>query len=146
MYQDTKTFQIDSTYLFDAVSQVFSHSGGGESCKEHVWIYQGYESTLRGQYWEVVKGDRIGEGWQFYEKFTCNATKIDSLIVSNITYFDVIKLNLIKSETISELSYWIRADLYYKEGIGVIRREIFNPPIDTNTFDLIRHDVTLFNR
>jgi len=132
VYKESSGLAWDSTYVTRwNFSEMLDYFGTRES------VSISYESTRREPYGEIYFGGAITTNrhppWviESEAKFVCSAELIDSLSVGNSTYYGVLKG--IENDT---------TQLYYKEGIGVIKIvEYF--PTDTFTYDLIKHQVQL---
>ena len=135
VYKDTNTTLIDSTYVTSVDYNWSSGKSGSGSCGVHIstteTIDTEYNSNVRSTFRESIIVSSINTIYGQY--FLCGITPKDSIVLSTGTYYNVLDINYLDS-----------VRLFYKEGVGVIRRVEYNPPVDTTTYDLINYQVSLF--
>jgi len=136
VYQDTSNSQIDSVQVISWYNGPWWVNGASNCPYQLERITINYNSSLNGLYADERMGNIISQkvNGNFRLRYTCGSTQINSILISNTTYTNVTEF----------FPYDYSGIIYYKEGVGVIRKVRFNPPIDTTTFDLISHQVTLF--
>lgn len=134
IYKNTTTLSLDSTFITNVENEWTSSKNISGACGTHITTGQtintSYNSSLRNSYNESIKGSNTST--PYGELFLCNANTVDSIVTTTDTYYNVLDISLGSVR------------LFYKESIGVIRRVEYNPPIDTSTYDLINHQVNLF--
>jgi len=134
VYQDTSSLQIDSTYIV-SWEHGWEYNKAGSGCQPTTSVEEitfDYKSNLRGLYQEIMLLDYISENGTFNSKqMACSNETLDSLVVNNVVYYNVIKGGTSSS------------DLYYKKSIGIIRRVEYENNSST-TYDLINYNVNFF--
>jgi len=133
VYQDTINVQYDSSYV-DSWNMRLEAQLNGPGCGyEGQYIDINYISSYNGAYSEIMGDEHINSGDGRY-RYWCGGAPLDSLVVSSTTYYNVLETFPPDYDGI----------LYYKEGVGVVRKVYFNAPIDTVTLDLVNYHVNLF--
>ena len=141
VYQDTNTFLLDSTYVENWNNEFESRKSGPGSCAHFFnrdLVNFSYYSTRRDSFSRTLYGSYINiTASSGYDDriYACNEiVPLDSIVLLNSTVYNVVKISTLDS----------LITLFYKSGVGVIRRVEYNPPIDTLTYDLIDYQVSLF--
>lgn len=140
IYEHTNTQEIDSTYVSVQSANTYnSHGGPGNRCGSSYTDYVSvlYKSSRREQMSNVMMWNEVndtGPGTTGHNFFRCSTPPLDSMIVANVTYY-----NVIPAKTRDN------GDLYYKNKIGVIRMVEYDSLGTADTFDLVRHEVQLFD-
>lgn len=132
IYQDTSSLQIDSIFASSWSNDVIYIGGtvcGVPEQREEIWI--NYQSSVKGNYTAHLRGQIITTNSQTIAP--CVSTAVDSINIGGTLFYNVL-----------EISTGGTFKGYYKEPMGFIRKIEYNPPIDTTTYDLINHQVTLF--
>ena len=156
IYKNTKTEQIDSTYVLNWVKNkiIIGPGGPGEgSSGEQEFFELTFGSSMTPQFKEQLVFDFISKqtyyGGLLYVASRAvgderNNAKIldihDSLLIGNKMYTEVVEMKIVKDNYVP-----IEMNLFYKDSIGLLKKVLFEQN-DTTTYELINHNVSFFQR
>lgn len=140
VYQDSQTLEEDSTYVTGHDLKVEFDFNQRDPCPGQVkYIGITFESTRRETYRSYLHNSTMTDWKEFPFSsnarvlLECSGSPVSSLEVNNVLYNTVFQ-----SDTIDSINY------YMVGGLGIIRIEDFSDTTDTAVYDLIRHEVQLF--
>lgn len=141
IYQNTSSLAYDTTRVIDWVHEYKSFANPVLDCYDYYEVEVitiNYQSTLRDDFKEELYGNIISPTPSFTDAtYECSEiTIIDSVFVDSTMYYDVAVYTNNSDEVIS---------YYRKDGIGIIRWIEYSAS-DSTVYDLIDHNVSLFEK
>lgn len=125
IYEDSLTFYRDSLYL-KSVKDSTAGYGTVEVVKQE------YFHSQEGNFEYQLFRNRISKNSIGNLVYKCDETEhIDTLTSPFITFYNVKRY----------YSSYYNQNIYYKEGVGIVRAEKFNPPIDTGVTYLVSYNL-----
>ena len=139
IYQDTTSLLYDTTTVISYESNVGSFISGPVECSwlgSYERIDINFKNSSKGTFSKTLRSGTFGSDDDPSSWYSCKLTTLDSLVVNSTTYYNV-KIHEARHDSIQQDTYWVDA-------IGAIRFVTYNPPTDTQTRDLINHEIKLF--